>query len=155
WDVWREAGMAVSYQSASGASAIHPELIADGLGAAEGGRVFAAALQTELPQVIVSVRDFHARVELWTGAASPETPAEPSAPVEQLGRHERPSIATPLVAPRDELEQEIALIWQELLGLAEVGVHDSFFELGGHSLLGLRLAARIQSTFHVDCSLKH
>jgi amino acid adenylation domain-containing protein/non-ribosomal peptide synthase protein (TIGR01720 family) len=48
------------------------------------------------------------------------------------------------VAPRDEAERELALVWEEVLGVRPVGVTDSFFELGGQSLLAVRLVARLQ-----------
>lgn len=53
------------------------------------------------------------------------------------------------LAPRNGTEQTIADIWQEVLGVARVGVHDEFFELGGHSLLATRIAARIEATFGI------
>jgi amino acid adenylation domain-containing protein len=48
------------------------------------------------------------------------------------------------VAPRNDLEQEIAGIWQELLGVERVGVTDDFFALGGHSLLATQMITRIR-----------
>jgi len=51
------------------------------------------------------------------------------------------------VAPRDDLEQQLAQIWSEVLNLNPVGVRDNFFELGGHSLLALNLMAKIQKLF--------
>ena len=48
------------------------------------------------------------------------------------------------VPPRDELERELASIWEEVLGVSSVGVTDSFFALGGQSLLAVRLVARLQ-----------
>ncbi|MFY0523094.1 alpha/beta fold hydrolase [Archangium gephyra] len=48
------------------------------------------------------------------------------------------------VPPRDELERELAHIWEEVLGVKPVGVTDSFFELGGQSLLAVRLVARLR-----------
>lgn len=48
------------------------------------------------------------------------------------------------VAPRDELEQTMVDIWQELLGIKQVGIHDNFFELGGHSLIAVRLFVQIE-----------
>ena len=42
-------------------------------------------------------------------------------------------------APQGEVEQALAALWSELLGVDNIGRHDNFFELGGHSLLALRL----------------
>jgi aryl carrier-like protein len=47
-------------------------------------------------------------------------------------------------APRDGVEQTLAAIWQELLGVQRVGRDDHFFELGGHSLLALQLIDRLR-----------
>ncbi|MCE4538920.1 alpha/beta fold hydrolase, partial [Pelomonas sp. P7] len=48
------------------------------------------------------------------------------------------------VEPLGEVEQALAQIWQELLGVERVGRHDHFFELGGHSLLAIRLLNRMR-----------
>jgi acyl carrier protein len=48
------------------------------------------------------------------------------------------------VAPRSELEQQIAAVWREVLRLDEVGVRDNFFDLGGHSLLLVRVHAKLR-----------
>jgi amino acid adenylation domain-containing protein len=51
------------------------------------------------------------------------------------------------VAPRDELEQQIAEIWCQLLRVDEVGVFDDFFSLGGHSLLATQAIMRIRRLY--------
>ncbi|KAB8331576.1 SDR family NAD(P)-dependent oxidoreductase [Scytonema tolypothrichoides VB-61278] len=51
------------------------------------------------------------------------------------------------VAPRNELERQIASIWQEVLNVSQVGISDNFFELGGHSLLAVKLFAQIEKKF--------
>jgi amino acid adenylation domain-containing protein len=51
------------------------------------------------------------------------------------------------VAPRDEVEQQIAEIWRELLGAERVGVLDDFFALGGHSLLATQAIMRIRRLY--------
>ncbi|HZI18002.1 MAG TPA: amino acid adenylation domain-containing protein, partial [Pyrinomonadaceae bacterium] len=54
----------------------------------------------------------------------------------------KPALAAPPVAPRNALEEELAGLWSQVLGVAEVGVFDNFFELGGDSILSLQLTAR-------------
>jgi amino acid adenylation domain-containing protein len=56
-------------------------------------------------------------------------------------------------APRTREEKELARIWEEILGLEQVGIHDSFFELGGHSLLATQLVARIRESLNVVLQL--
>jgi non-ribosomal peptide synthase protein (TIGR01720 family) len=46
------------------------------------------------------------------------------------------------VAPRNEAEQKLAAIWQQLLGMDQVGVNDNFFELGGDSILTIQVIAK-------------
>jgi amino acid adenylation domain-containing protein len=58
------------------------------------------------------------------------------------------------VAPRDAVEEAVAGIWAELLGVERVGADDNFFDLGGHSLLAIRVLTRLLKTFHVDLPLR-
>ena len=60
---------------------------------------------------------------------------------------ERPDTTVLHVPPRDELERKLAGIWEDVLGVKEIGIHDRFFKLGGHSLLAVRLLAKIEKTF--------
>jgi amino acid adenylation domain-containing protein len=53
-------------------------------------------------------------------------------------------------APRDPVEEAMAGLWAEVLGVPRVGIHDSFFELGGHSLLAVRLLLRVREVFAVE-----
>jgi hypothetical protein len=56
----------------------------------------------------------------------------------------RPDLESGFVAPRTAVEELLAGIWSEVLGVDRVGIHDNFFELGGNSLAAIRLAARVR-----------
>ena len=58
------------------------------------------------------------------------------------------------VAPRNELEAKLVEIWQELLQVERVGIHDDFFELGGHSLLAMRMVAYIERSLLISIPIK-
>jgi len=58
------------------------------------------------------------------------------------------------VAPEDILEQSIAGVWQEVIGIAQIGVHDNFFELGGHSLLALQVMNRLKESLQVSLRMQ-
>ena len=66
----------------------------------------------------------------------------------------RSSLRDRYVQPRTAVEQQLAQIWAEVLGLADVGIHDNFFELGGHSLLATQVVSRIRTTFTVELPLR-
>jgi len=53
-------------------------------------------------------------------------------------------------APGDVTEQKVALIWEEVLKVEKIGIHDNFFDLGGHSLLILHLHNKIREEFETD-----
>jgi amino acid adenylation domain-containing protein len=59
------------------------------------------------------------------------------------------------VAPRTPVEEALAKIWAEVLGLERVGVEDNFFELGGHSLRGTQVASRVREVFRIELPLRH
>jgi acyl carrier protein len=59
----------------------------------------------------------------------------------------------PYVAPRDALEEQMAAIWADVLGLERIGIHDDFFEVGGHSLLAVQIVARVRDTLGAELPL--
>jgi len=65
----------------------------------------------------------------------------------------RPALKKEFVAPRTPVEQSVADLWAQILGVERVGVHDNFFDLGGHSLLAAQALARVQNSFQVEVSL--
>ena len=76
-----------------------------------------------------------------------------------LIKRESLALSTPYVAPKDELEAQIAIAFAEVFALDHVGVNDEFFDLGGDSLLAevLRtvLYERIGQSFEISSLLEH
>lgn len=52
------------------------------------------------------------------------------------------------VAPRNKIEKALVEIWQKVLGIRDISVHDDYFDLGGSSLLAARIFAEIDKMFH-------
>jgi acyl carrier protein len=57
------------------------------------------------------------------------------------------------VAPRSPVEETLAGIWSEVLGIERVGVTDDFFALGGHSLSAARILSRVRDSLGANLSL--
>ncbi len=66
---------------------------------------------------------------------------------------ERPEVRASFVAPRTAVEEELAAMWRELLGVDRVGARDDFFELGGQSLVAVRFFTRVRKSRGVDLPL--
>ncbi|MCY8080698.1 non-ribosomal peptide synthetase, partial [Bacillus haynesii] len=72
-------------------------------------------------------------------------------PLTQNGKLDRRALPEPettthntaYAPPRNQLEERLAVIWQEVLGVDKVGIEDSFFELGGDSIKALQVSARL------------
>ncbi|MFL1391710.1 amino acid adenylation domain-containing protein [Pseudomonas tritici] len=83
----------------------------------------------------------------------------PLSPNGKLDRKALPAVDASLqareyVAPRSELEQQIAAIWAEVLEVERVGMNDNFFELGGHSLLATQVVVRLREQLHAEFDVK-
>jgi amino acid adenylation domain-containing protein len=66
----------------------------------------------------------------------------------------RPELEEAFVSPRSPTERALAGIWAQVLGLEQVGVHDSFFELGGHSLLATQVVSRVRQALHLELPVR-
>lgn len=85
-------------------------------------------------------------------------PVTPNGKVDRRGlpapERLRPSLDVPFAGARTPLEERLAGIWEEVLDLTPVGVHDPFLELGGDSLLATSVISRVLTTFRVELPLR-
>lgn len=58
------------------------------------------------------------------------------------------------VYPRTPLEELIASVWSQVLGIRDIDVQDSFFDLGGHSLLATQVVSRLQEVFQIKLPVR-
>ncbi len=84
-------------------------------------------------------------------------------PLTAHGKVDRNALPTPdsrlesgaeFTAPRNPTETKLAALWQELLGLKQISIHDNFFALGGHSLLAVRLVNEIKRQMSFDLPIR-
>jgi acyl transferase domain-containing protein/aryl carrier-like protein len=171
WDEWAEVGMGVNaalstmlLQQRSVSKPGQPESDTDALALitpahlqderyrqrfknsifpSEGVEAFRRILaRNRLAQIVVCTKD----LPKWLQDSSAAIPNPVAGTLPEAGpkinQHPRPHLKTLYVAPRNEMEENLAAIWQSLLGLDQVGVLDNFFELGGDSIVGIQVATR-------------
>jgi amino acid adenylation domain-containing protein len=105
-------------------------------------------LRSCLPEYMVPLE--YVQLEQW-----PLTPngKVDRARLEQVRQEPSPE-ARPGRQARSPIEEGLLQIWREVLGQAEIGIHDSFFAVGGHSLLAMRVMARLQAIWQVELPVR-
>ena len=68
--------------------------------------------------------------------------------------NKRPALHTPYTSPRSSVEETLARIWAEVLGVHPIGIHDNFFDLGGHSLAATRIVSQVIKKFQLEIPLQ-
>ncbi|MFD3268922.1 SDR family NAD(P)-dependent oxidoreductase [Paenibacillus dendritiformis] len=148
WDGWQAVGMAAAAEQEIAAIAAQAGVRAQGpdkltrLLPEEGVAVFRQALACRRPQVLVSTTDLPLRVH-----AARASTLHSLMDKERDGtgpQAARSDVGTAYAPPEDELEQTMADLWRDYLGLDQVGLHDNFFELGATSLDIIQMNAKLQ-----------
>ncbi len=148
WDGWLIAA------AGGGLAGVQPEelqksLSAFGIPAGRSGEALRRLLAAALPQMIVAARDLPAMIA-ETDAVTAESLFAQMAPLHRGEKAQRPGLASAYAEPRDERESRLASLWEELFGIAPIGIADSFLELGGHSLLAIQMVTQIRTLFEAD-----
>jgi len=151
WDPYQWGGWLAGAAGAAGG--MSPEEVAAnlksfGVPSGASGEALERLLVAGLPAAAVSSRDLDALLR-ETDALSRQ------ALTGQVGHgpretHPRPGLSTEYTPPRNELEETLAGLWQDLFGISPIGIHDSFLELGGHSLLAIQMATQLRAQLSVD-----
>ena len=132
WDVWRLEG--------EGLGGTLREL---GMTTPEATALLETVLRmTETGQLVVSTGDLDARIAQWIKLESLKTQTR-TAPA-----------ASGTAAPGDEIEQRVARVWQDALGIPVIGLHDNFGELGGHSLLAVKIVSELRQLFQIELPVR-
>lgn len=122
--------------------------LSQGIVPEEGRRAFARVLESRDQGVVyvtpVDLTALRNQAEV-TAAAQTRSGSGEAAAV-----FSRPELDSDYLAPRNDLEEALVDLWQELLGINQIGVQDDFFDLGGHSLIAVRLFAKVKKLFSVD-----
>jgi acyl transferase domain-containing protein len=146
WDAWRPYDEGADTQNEG------PDTLF-AMSAAEAVEVFDRLVAHGLTgQLVQSTGDLQTRLDQWVRTRPPEEQAA-SPPEETAGAHPRPALMVPYQAPTNEVEECIAGLWQELLGIAPIGIHDRFLDLGGHSLIAVQVVARLRQLYQINFSL--
>ena len=152
WDAWQEVGMAVNTAVPQYLQESRIEELRQGILPHEGVDAFLRTLVNTIPQVVISTSDFleQFKFDNYQKIQSLEflETFNPSS-----SRYPRPELTNDYIAPRNEIEQKLTNIWQDVLGIESIGIYDNFFELGGDSLIGIQLIAVLNKVFNSNISV--
>ncbi|CAM4460002.1 MAG: D-alanine--D-alanyl carrier protein ligase [Legionella sp.] len=146
WNSWREVGMAVETQRPHD---VHYLGHGNDISPAEGQQLFLQAMARSHTQVIISNYEPEGYSMMLL-----QTPLQMPMAQPKMTRHEL-NVSTSYEVPSNEVESQLAQLWQDNLGIEEVGIHDDFFALGGYSLKALSLIEKINKMFVVSVSIHH
>ncbi|MEE8583353.1 MAG: SDR family NAD(P)-dependent oxidoreductase, partial [Acidobacteriota bacterium] len=143
WDVWQledELEQITSLRRDLADLAMTPQ---------EGEEVFERIVARGLTgQLVLSTADLSSRIADSRRRSDSQQGGERSAA--QATLHSRPDLQNPYAPPENDLERDIAEVWQAVLGFESIGAHDNFFELGGDSFLAIQVASRLQDKLKIE-----
>jgi acyl transferase domain-containing protein len=136
----------------TGNTNIFQKELKEGLLPTEGIEVFKRILHSQEPQVLVSTLDLSARLREKEDIFSTRLSASKNSSAKPLpkSKHSRPQLNSAYIAPRNQLEHKITEVWENFLGIDNVGIHDDFFGLGGDSFMAVQLVSKLQKTLQVE-----
>src|SRR5437660_1621385 len=120
-----------------------------GISLKEGVAVLQRLLAVAFPQVMVCPQDIQALTALSASrTVASSLPGQQDRAAQPVTRP-RPTLKNSYVAPGGDDERKMVRIWEGLLGIEGIGIHDSFFDLGGNLLLGMSLLIQVCKEFNL------
>ncbi|HEY2362183.1 MAG TPA: MupA/Atu3671 family FMN-dependent luciferase-like monooxygenase [Candidatus Angelobacter sp.] len=128
----------------NGLAGAYSEELQHGITSREGKEAFRHVLAWRQPQIVVSTKDLQASMNEAKNSKPMASILEKAASSDSTQpKHARPELQTAYIEAANEFEKKIASVWQRVLGIKEVGVHDNFFDLGGDSVQAIQIVAQI------------
>jgi amino acid adenylation domain-containing protein len=123
----------------------------EGISFTEGKEAFRRILERgDRPRIIVSTKEIRTAIEQAGFINQPDLAEGFDEAAAATALHWRPDLKNDYVPPKNETEKKLAGLWQKLLGIEAVGIHDDFFELGGHSLLLVQFYSKLKEAFQTE-----
>jgi acyl transferase domain-containing protein len=158
WDNWREVGLLVDSEMPEHLRPWQEELLAQAITPAEGAEAFRRALGAPGARIAISTQDLPGRIELSRAFAGGRILVELglAAPPATVRPERRAAAGAAAARPGGgELERRIREVWQRVLSVGSVGLHDNFFDLGGNSLTGMQLIGELNRELDAELSPIH
>ncbi|OAI57219.1 hypothetical protein AYO50_00285 [Acidobacteria bacterium SCGC AG-212-P17] len=153
WDAWKDARKAQNADRPADSEQPRNERFAMALSTAEAVEVFDRILNLDASRLHVLVSTLDLDVSQRRTNSGPQA-TEDAVPGAMPELYSRPDLSSIFVAPRNDLERQIAEVWQSVVGLKAIGVCDNFWELGGNSLLATQVVSRLKERFHIVLPLR-
>ncbi len=151
WGPWADIGLAASVKKALGEGTGSSQHLVKLIKPEQGLSLLGKLLVSSPTQLVVLPFDLKNLIELYPPAASIPFFSEVGGRETHVSRlYARPALKQDYVAPRNEIEQKVAELWQKTLHIDRVGVHDSFFELGGDSVLAAQILALARKIYGIS-----
>ena len=146
WDTWQ---LRLGQHDVIGKTVAAFEMLPD-----EGADAFERLVSRKpATQIVNSTGDLQSRLDQWVKRKFPQEDAGAAKKTEAPKTYySRPNLQTTYIPATNEMEERIAAIWQQVLGIEKVGIHDNYFELGGTSLSAIQVISNLQKELNVPVS---
>lgn len=150
WGGWKEGGMAIKLAEKSGLSDTQIELLSkDAFSFDEGTEMLDRIMALKPQTLMISKRDLNRLINESSDKFADSEKVTVSSTEE---RYQRPDIGVEFMEPSNDTESKLAAIWQEALGLDQIGTDDNFFDLGADSMMMIHVTEQINRAFQKSIS---